>query len=136
MAPARAACALLLCAALAACQTWGQHQFVLPLAQRGAILAELQRVGAEHQMRDCLADAAPPHAVSCFIGGDASFTFVGAREARGQLVIDLSYRSAGLMGGSLYGAIVEDLRGRLRRLCGTAAVQEPAPADQIPSDAT
>ena len=118
-----------LCAWLAACQTFNSLQFVVPADRRDAVVAEVERVGQAHGMRDCMPGSDVVGAVGCFLSGDSSFTFLGVRQVDDRMVVDLGFRSAGI-GGELFHVIADDLRTGLRRACGAAAVQE-SPGQQI-----
>ena len=122
--------ALALCALLAACQTFNSLQFVIPADRRDVVVAEVSRVAQAHGMRDCMPGSDVVGALGCFLSGDASFTFLGVRQVDDRLVVDLGFRSAGV-GGELFHVLSEELRTRLRRACGAAAVQE-SPGQQIP----
>ncbi len=125
--------AALLCAALAACHDEGHRQFLLPIADRAAAVAEVQRIAVEYKLLDsCMPKTNTPDALVCsWIGGGGGATGVLVREVDGRIVVDVGFKTAYVEGG-MFDRLADELRTGLTRACGAADVTEPPPGQQVP----
>ncbi len=101
--------------ALGGCQTAEHIQFTVPQQRITQLIAALRSIGLRRNMADKTRESEVADTFAVVSEGDLSFTQLGARRHKGEVLVDLFFRSAGI-GGQLYKQLEPEVTQALQQL--------------------
>ena len=101
--------------ALNGCQTAEHTQFTVPQQHIAELMSVLRSLGSRHNMVEKTRESQVPGTIVVMSQGDLSFTQLAARRYKGDILVDLFYRSAGV-GGQLYRQLEPEVTQALEQL--------------------
>lgn len=101
--------------AVTGCQTAEHIQFVVPQQRISELIVALRSIGLRHNMADKTRESEVADTLVVMSEGDLSFTQLGARRHKSEVLVDLYFRSAGI-GGELYKKLAPEVTQALQQL--------------------